>query len=348
MRLFLICALLPVSVWAQPTTLPTSVPASQPTSGPTNQPASGPLVRVCGGKLYLESEICATPDDQSDLCLHYCVAPKEEAPKVDVTKPAQAEEAKLPLKKEKVARYLAAGFTVPGLVPVLGTPFLLVGPSMGHIYAKEYDRAALATLLRAASAGVAIGGGFLISEGCSFVEPCGPYISAGSAMIAGGVVSFSLLLLHSMQDASNAVFRYNTRFYDPSLREKVLPIEAAPFPEKVLRREEAGIPSVWPNRLYKAGLGIGGGGLVLGSAAMVQIWRLRSSINSAFADNAINLEEAQALSELETQRRRANAAGITADALVGVAIPLLAAGFLLERFEKKILQDAKAKETKEP
>jgi hypothetical protein len=108
---------------------------------------------------------------------------------------------------------MAAGAsTDSGGVTLLGFATILVGPSMGHFYAGEHGRGLALTGIRAAGAGVVVGGAFWLLIDCvAFLgTECkggtGPAImmATGSAVVTGAT-------LYSIYDAPRAARRQNAR-----------------------------------------------------------------------------------------------------------------------------------------
>jgi hypothetical protein len=98
---------------------------------------------------------------------------------------------------------------------VVGAGLLVVGPALGHFYAREYNHAAATTLVRGLAGLVWVGAEIAAShEACaSNGEPCGPpsdhHVAHDVAMISAGALIGTAV--YDLFDAHRAAERTNRR-----------------------------------------------------------------------------------------------------------------------------------------
>jgi cysteine-rich repeat protein len=300
--------LLPVGVVAQ------SMPA---------QPASAPAA-VCGDGLLQEGEACDDGNrNHNDLCRNDCSVVTEWSP--------APSELKSP---DKALQLSLIGLVVP-----------VVGPSLGHIYAQEYKRAASISTLRFTALTAATIGLGLAAVNCGF-GGCDPEISIPLlGMAAVGATARVGLAAFAIADSKRAVLRYNASQYHPSKREEVLPFEAASRKEKAQRRAEGGgSPSQAPKWLYGGAATLGTAGLLLGFRSLAVSRDIRLDLEEAQSDGFLSLSESQSFAEIPQRQGKARALSIGADTLFVMAAPLGVAGALIQRKERQISKQQEAGE----
>jgi cysteine-rich repeat protein len=159
-------------------------------------------IEPCGNGVIQSGELCDDGNPQSgDGCSSLC----------------QIEEGKSPT----MAHRLALRSTLIGIptAPILiGIPLLVVGPSAGHIYAKENKKAIIASTVRLTAGVASIAAFFAVFDGAGSVEGIEQlYV----ALVPIGVGVFLGSTIHSIADAPRAAKRANAKAAGVSLKKPI-------------------------------------------------------------------------------------------------------------------------------
>ena len=205
MRFILVLCLLPWLAWAQ-----TSAPASQPGA-------------LCGDLVVSPSEACDDGNQRSgDGCSASCfVESPASMSEGERLQKLHAAPPKDPAKATRLARrittigYVSCALVLPCILP--GIPFILFGPSAGHMYAGERRRVWKTAGLRflglsmTVTGGVGVGlvgGSFLaIIPGGDDRLLLGGFIA--SLFLVPGVILLVKSTIKEIKDAPHAVVRFN-------------------------------------------------------------------------------------------------------------------------------------------